>query len=177
MTSTRQEQVIMGALILLTGLIWFLLVQPTVKERARVAAEAQRLARQTHELQAALTLAKQWKDAAEQAQERLQAFRDRLLPPSNTSLLLAELARPSQSLGVRIISLSPKMTSSSKGQIPIEMVLEGTYLQLGRYLEALLSGPVFLTISDLQLKPVKFGSPQLTMHLSLKAWTREEGVG
>ena len=172
---TRREQVILGGLWVVAGLLWLLLLQPMAKERARLTKEAERLIQESQNLQKVLMMVRERKEATENLQGHLEAIRARLLSPNNVSRLLAEISRPSQSLGVRIVSFTPKTTPdpTPQRQIPVQLVLEGTYLQLGRYLEALLEGPVLLTISDLQIRSVKLGNPRLVMQLTLQAWLRE----
>ncbi len=172
---TRGEQVILGGLLVVSGLIWFLLLQPMAEERTRLTKEAERLIQESQNLQKGLIVAQNRKTAAENLQGRLEAIRARLLPSHNISRLLAEISRPGQGLGVRIVSVTPKAIPvlTIERQIPVQLVLEGTYLQLGRYLEALLGGPVLLTVSDLQIRSVKPGDPRLRMQLTLQAWLRE----
>lgn len=172
---TRREQVILGGLLVVAGLLWFVLLQPMANERVRLTKEAERLIQESQNLQKALMRAQDRKEAAENLRRRLEAIRARLLSSNNVSRLLAEISRPGQGLGVRIVSVTPKATPgpTSERQIPVQLVLEGTYLELGRYLEALLKGPVLLTVSDLQVRSVKPGNPRLRMQLTLNAWIRE----
>lgn len=172
---TRREQVILGGLWMAAGLLWFLLLKPMIEERGRLTKEAEQLLQESQNLQKALMTVQDRKAAAEDLQRRLEAVRARLLTPPNISRLLAEISRPGQGLGVRIVSVTPKAFPgpTSERQVPVQLVVEGSYLDLGRYLETLLRGPVLLTVSDLQLRSAKAGNPRLRMQLTLQAWLRE----
>jgi type IV pilus assembly protein PilO len=172
---SRREKLILGGLLVVGGLLWVLLLQPMADERARLTKEAERLIQESQNLQKALMMVQDRKAAAEDLQRRLEAIRARLLPSHNISRLLAEISRPGQGLGVRIVSVTPKAIPGPtiERQIPVQLVLEGTYLDLGRYLEALLKGPVLLTVSDLQVRSMKPGNLRLRMQLTLNAWLRE----
>ncbi len=58
-----------------------------------------------------------------------------------------------------------------------DLVVEGTYLDLGQYLEELFGGRYLLSVADIKLSAVKPGDPRLRMHLTLKSWIRQEASG
>src|SRR3989304_5956383 len=115
------------------------------------------------------------KEGPEEARRRLEEIRARLLPPGGLSTLFGEISRPSKRLGVRIASFTPKGPDPGQhGQILTDLVLEGKYVDLGRYLEELFEGQILLSVSDLKLQAVKPGEPSLRMNVVLKTLMRQE---
>ena len=175
MNLSKREMVILGGLALAAVAMYLFLLGPTATERARLAAEAARLSRDTQKITEALKAIPRGKEGLEEARRRLEEIRARLLPPGGLSTLFGEISRPSKRLGVRIASFTPKGPDPAQhGQILTDLVLEGKYVDLGRYLEELFEGQLLLSISDLKLQAAKSGPPNLEMRVVLKTWMRQE---
>lgn len=175
MNLSKREMVILGGLVAAAVAMYLFLLGPTATERARLAAEAARLSRETQKITEALKAIPRGKEGLEEARRRLEEIRARLLPPGGLSTLFGEISRPSKRLGVRIASFTPKGPDPAQhGQILTDLVLEGKYVDLGRYLEELFEGQLLLSISDLKLQAAKSGPPNLEMRVVLKTWMRQE---
>ena len=175
MNLSKREMVILGGLALAAVAMYLFLLGPTATERARLAAEAARLSRDTQKITEALKAIPRGKEGLEEARRRLEEIRARLLPPGGLSTLFGEISRPSKRLGVRIASFTPKGPDPVQhGQVSVDLIVEGKYLELGKYLEELFEGQLLLSISDLKLQAAKSGPPNLEMRVVLKTWMRQE---
>ncbi len=175
MNLSKREMVILGGLVAAAAAMYLFLLGPTATERARLAAEAARLSRENQKITEALKAIPKGREGLEEARRRLEEIRARLLPPGGVSTLFGEISRPSKRLGVRIASFTPKGPDPAQhGQILTDLVLEGKYVDLGRYLEELFEGQLLLSISDLKLQAAKSGPPNLEMRVVLKTWMRQE---
>ena len=175
MNLSKREMVILGGLAVAAVAMYLFLLGPTAKERARLAAEAARLSHETQKITEALKAIPRGKEGLEEARRRLEEIRARLLPPGGLSTLFGEISRPSKRLGVRIASFTPKGPDPVQhGQVSVDLIVEGKYLELGKYLEELFEGQLLLSISDLKLQAAKSGPPNLEMRVVLKTWMRQE---
>jgi len=175
MNLSKREMVILGGLVAAAVAMYLFLLGPTATERARLAAEAARLSRETQKITEALKAIPRGKEGLEEARTRLEKIRARLLPPGGVSTLFGEISRPSKRLGVRIASFTPKGPDPAQhGQVSVDLIVEGKYLELGKYLEELFEGQILLSISDLKLQAAKSGPPNLEMRVVLKTWMRQE---
>ena len=175
MSLSKREMVILGGLVAAAVAMYLFLLGPTATERARLSAEAARLSRETQKITEALKAIPRGKEGLEEARRRLEEIRARLLPPGGLSTLFGEISRPSKRLGVRIASFTPKGPDPAQhGQVSVDLIVEGKYLELGKYLEELFEGQLLLSISDLKLQAAKSGPPNLEMRVVLKTWMRQE---
>ena len=175
MSLSKREMVILGGLVAAAVAMYLFLLGPTATERARLAAEAARLSRENQKITEALKAIPRGKEGLEEARRRLEDIRARLLPPGGLSTLFGEISRPSKRLGVRIASFTPKGPDPAQhGQVSVDLIVEGKYLELGKYLEELFEGQLLLSISDLKLQAAKSGPPNLEMRVVLKTWMRQE---
>jgi len=175
MSLSKREMVILGGLVAAAVAMYLFLLGPTATERARLAAEAARLSRENQKITEALKAIPRGKEGLEEARRRLEEIRARLLPPGGLSTLFGEISRPSKRLGVRIASFTPKGPDPVQhGQVSVDLIVEGKYLELGKYLEELFEGQLLLSISDLKLQAAKSGPPNLEMRVVLKTWMRQE---
>jgi Tfp pilus assembly protein PilO len=175
MSLSKREMVILGGLVAAAVAMYLFLLGPTATERARLAAEAARLSRENQKITEALKAIPRGKEGLEEARRRLEEIRARLLPPGGVSTLFGEISRPSKRLGVRIASFTPKGPDPAQhGQVSVDLIVEGKYLELGKYLEELFEGPILLSVSDLKLQAAKSGPPNLEMRVVLKTWMRQE---
>jgi len=175
MNLSKREMVILGGLVAAAVAMYLFLLGPTATGRARLAAEAARLSRETQKITEALKAIPRGKEGLEEARRRLEEIRARLLPSGGLSTLFGEISRPSKRLGVRIASFTPKGPDPAQhGQVSVDLIVEGKYLELGKYLEELFEGQLLLSISDLKLQAAKSGPPNLEMRVVLKTWMRQE---
>jgi Tfp pilus assembly protein PilO len=178
MSLSKRELLILGSLVAVAVLVYVLVLLPTSNERGRLAAEADRLSRESQSIQEALRVIPQGREGLEEARRRLEEIRARLLPPGGLSSLYGEISRPSKRLGVRIVSFTPKGPDPAQhGQVLADLIVEGKYLELGKYLEELFAGQYLLSVSNLQLQAVKTGEPLLRMHVTLRTWMQQESSG
>lgn len=175
MDFSKREMAILGALVVAAVVLWSFLLVPAAKERERLTAESNRLTQQSLKIQKALKAVPKGEEGLKEAQDRLEKIRARLLPPDGLSFLFAEISRPSKRLGVRIASFTPKAPDPTQdGQITADLVLQGTYLELGQYLEDLFDGRYLISVADLKMSAVKSGDPRLSMHVTLQSWMQQE---
>lgn len=175
MDFSKREMAILGALVVAAVVLWFFLLVPAAKERERLTAESNRLTQQSLKIQKALKAVPKGEEGLKEAQERLEKIRARLLPPDGLSFLFAEISRPSKRLGVRIASFTPKGPDPAQdGQITADLVLQGTYLELGQYLEDLFDGRYLISVADLKMSAVQSGDPRLSLHVTLQSWMQQE---
>ncbi len=171
---SRRDLLILGVLGGAAAVLYFLLLLPIAGERARLSAEVGRLSKETGKIQKMITAFQSGKEGLENVQARMEKIRSRLLPAGSVSQLLGQVSRPSKQLGVRIISFNPTDPDPAQhNQVLCNLVLKGTYLQLGRYLEAVTQGPYLLAVKALRLDAEEPGSPHLRMNLTLKTWMKE----
>lgn len=171
---SRRDFLILGVLGGAAAVLYFLLLLPIAGERARLSAEVGRLSKETGKIQKMITAFQSGKEGLENVQARMEKIRSRLLPAGSISTLLAQVSRPSKQLGVRIISFNPTDPDPAQhNQVICNLVLKGTYLQLGKYLEAVTQGPYLLAVKTLRLDAEEPGSPHLLMNLTLKTWMKE----
>jgi Tfp pilus assembly protein PilO len=175
MNISKREIMILGGLAVAAAIMYLFVLGPTAAERARLGAEAARLSRETQKITEALKAIPQGKEGLEEVRARFEKIRARLLPADGISTLFGEVSRPSKRLGVRIASFTPKGPDPAQhGQIVADLVLEGKYVDLGRYLEELSQGPILFSISDLKVQAIKSGDPSLRMNVVVKTWVRPE---
>ncbi len=171
---SRRDLLILGVLGGAAAVLYFLLLLPIAGERARLATEVGRLSKETGKIQKMITAFQSGKEGLENVQARMEKIRSRLLPAGSVSQLLGQVSRPSKQLEVRIVSFTPKDPDPAQhNQVICNLVLEGTYLQLGRYLEAVTQGRYLLAVQTLRLDSETPGSPHLRMNLTLKTWMKE----
>ncbi len=171
---SRRDFLILGVLGGASAVLYFFLFLPIAGDRARLAAEVERLMKETGKIQRTVTAFQSGKEGLENVQARMEKIRSRLLPAGSVSPLLAQVSRPSKQLEVRIVSFTPKDPDPAQhNQVLCDLVLKGTYLQLGRYLEAVIQGPYLLAVQTLRLDAEEPGSPHLRMNLTLKTWMKE----
>ncbi len=171
---SRRDFLILGILGGAAAVLYFFLFLPIAGDRARLATEVERLMKETGKIQKTVTAFQSGKEGLENVQARMQKIRSQLLPAGGVSPLLAQVSRPSKQLGVRIISFNPTDPDPAQhNQVICNLVLTGTFLQLGRYLEAVTQGPYLLAVKTLRLDAEEPGSPHLLMNLTLKTWMKE----
>ncbi len=176
MDISKRELVILGVLVAVAAALYFFLLQPMTTERTRLTAEAKRLSRESQMIRQTLQAIPRGGAGLEEARNRLEEIRARLLP--NVSVLFAGISRPSKRLGIRIVSFTPKGSDPAQyGEVSANLVIEGTYLDLGRYLEELFGSRYLLSVADIKMSPVNRGDARLRMHLTLKSWIQEESAG
>lgn len=171
---SRRDFLILGVLGGAAALLYFFLFLPIAGDRADLTAKVERLTKETEKIQKMVTAFQSGKEGLENVQARMEKIRSRLLPAGSVSPLLAQISRPSKQLEVRIVSFNPTDPDPAQhNQVICNLVLEGTYLQLGRYLEAVTQGPYLLAVKTLRLDSEEPGSPHLRMNLTLKTWMKE----
>jgi hypothetical protein len=85
-------------------------------------------------------------------------------------------------VGIRLLSrrpLDPRAASGEAGatgarQLPVELELQGRFLELGRYLDGLQAGPILFTVEGVHLSRADKGS-RLAMRMVAVAHIRHQG--
>lgn len=170
----RRDLVILAGLFAATALLYLFALLPFSAEHQQLTRKAEQLAQEAVTREQKIKTFQTGRGGLEQVQARLEAIRNRLLPPGGVSPLLAQVSAPAKELGVRIVSFNPTDPDPARqNQIMVDLLLEGTYLHLGQYLEAVVKGPYLLAVENLRLQPQEPRSATLRMHLKLKTWTKE----
>ncbi len=176
MEISKRELVILGFLVVAAAALYFFLLQPTTTERMRLTWESERLKHESQKIEQILKAIPRGGEGLEEARGRLEEIRARLLP--SASVLFTEISRPGKRLGIRFVSFTPKGPDPGQyGEVSANLVIEGTYLDLGRYLEELFGSRYLLSVADIKMSPVNRGDARLRMHLTLKSWIQEESAG
>ena len=111
--------------------------------------------------------------------ERLQKLQESILGAKDLRRILTLIARETHELGIKVVSMRPLEERPTSGevptrQLPIELELQGRFLDLSRYLEGLQTGPVLLTLEGVQLTRVDKGS-LLAMRVVAVVHVRPQG--
>ena len=168
----KREWLILGSLVMVTAILYLFVLKPMAATRARLNEEAKRLSAESQKIQATLEAIPKGRVGLEEARSRMEKIKARLVP--NLSALFAEISRPSKRHRVGIVSFTPKDPESTKyGEVSADLVVKGTYLELGQYLEELVMGPYLVSVDSLKISTVKPGDPDLRMHVILKSWVQQ----
>ncbi|MEE8503448.1 MAG: type 4a pilus biogenesis protein PilO [candidate division NC10 bacterium] len=172
---SKRELLILASLMVMAAVLYIFVLQPMAKERASLTAEAKRLTRESQKIEQTLKAVPRGREGLAEVRSRMEKIRTRLLPPGGISSLFSEVSRPGKRLGVRIVSFTPKGPDPAKyGEVSADLVVEGTYLALGQYLEELFGGQYLISVDDLKMSALKQGEPHLRMHMILKSWMQQE---
>lgn len=166
--------VVVGVLLLAT---WVLAVNPERDHARRAAQELAQLEAQGQSAEQAMGTLVSTEREIREGKERLQRLQERILGTKDLQRILTLLARQTQELGVKIVSMRPLEERAASGaaptrQFPVEMELQGGFLDLGRYLEGLQTAPALLTIEGVQLTRADKGS-RLAMRMVVVAHIRQ----
>jgi Tfp pilus assembly protein PilO len=176
MDVSKREMVILGFTVVVMAVLFLFVLQPMAKERARLTTEATKLTEQARKIEQTLKAVPKGQAGLEDARRRLEEIRATLLP--NISSLFSEVSSPSKRLGVRIVSFTPKDPDPANyGQVTCDLIIEGSYLELGKYLEALFNSRYILTLENLKMSIDEPGDERIRMHVKLKSWVRQGDAG
>lgn len=169
---SKRDLLILGSLIVVTAVLYILVLRPMAAKRAALTAEAKRLSAESQKIQATLQAVPKGRIGLQEARARMEEIRARLVP--NLSVLFSEISAPSRRHRVGIVSFTPKDPDPSKyGEVSADLVVKGTYLELGKYLEELVMGRYLVSVDGLKISAVKPGDPELRMHVTLKSWIQQ----
>jgi Tfp pilus assembly protein PilO len=152
----HREQVallVAGALLVA---IWILVVAPERERGGRVAQELGKLEIQARAAAQSVAAIAPTEREVREGQERLRRLQDRILETKDVGWILATLSRETRMLGIRIVSMRPLAERAASGivptrQLPVELEIQGRFLDLGRYLEGLQSAPFLFTVEGVQV--------------------------
>lgn len=168
----KRELVILGSVMVVTVVLYIFVLQPMGATRARLTEEAKRVSAKSQKIQATLQAVPKGRIGLEEARSRMEKIRARLIP--NLSTLFSEISSPSKRYRVGIVSFTPKDPDPNKyGEISADLVVKGTYLELGQYLEELVMGRYLVAVDSLKISAVKPGDRNLRMHVILKSWIQQ----
>lgn len=174
-----REQVawlVVGVLLLAT---WILAVSPEQNRARRAARELVQLEAQGQSAERAMGTLVTTEREIRDGKERLQRLQERILGTKDLERILTLLSRQTQELGIKIVSMRPleERAASSNAptrRFPVEMELQGRFLELGQYLEGLQNAPALLTVEGVHLTRADKGS-RLAMRMVVVAHIRPQG--
>jgi Tfp pilus assembly protein PilO len=174
-----REQVawlVVGVLLLAA---WILAVTPERERARRTARELAQLETQTQSAERVMGTLIATEREIREGKERLQRLQERILGAKDLQRILTILSHNSQELGIKIVSMRPLKERASSSdvptrQLPVEMELQGRFLDLGRYLEGLQTAPALFTVEGVQLTRADKGS-RLAMRMVAVAHIRPQG--
>lgn len=168
-----REKVTWGLVILALPLVWFLMVFPKKEEASRIKGELTSLAKKADEAKILLAQAKILKQEATSAKEKVAFLEDRVLVKKDVSRVLRELSQDLQRHNIRILSMKPLGENPSPPgtlyqRLPVEIQVQGRYIDLGKYLEGIKERSLLFTVDSLHLE--KGEDPNLSVRLVLVAY-------
>jgi len=174
-----REQVawlVVGVLLLAA---WILAVSPERDRARRAARELAQLEAQAQSAERVMGTLVTTEREIREGKERLQRLQERILGAKDLQRILMILSHNSQELGIKIVSMRPLQERASSTdiptrQFPVEMELQGRFLDLGRYLEGLQIAPALFTVEGVQLTRADKGS-RLAMRMVVVAHIRPQG--
>ncbi|MFQ5840681.1 MAG: type 4a pilus biogenesis protein PilO [Candidatus Methylomirabilales bacterium] len=178
---SRREIIFLIALVAVSALAWAVWTRPIGARASRLRTEAESLSRQVQNKQVSLSAAQARKERRDTIQASLDAIHRRILPPDGLPKLLGEISQQAMRAQVRIVSMTPKAPQTLGGQLPyqqlpVSLSIQGTYRQLGEFLEGISRGPVMITMREAQVTSVGKKGFSLTMRLELAAWIWPRGA-
>jgi len=177
MSVREQVAALLVGVLLVTA--WVLAVTPERERARRAARELAQLEMQAQSAERAMAALLTAEREIREGKERLQRVQGRILATKDLRRVLTLLSDETPELRIKIVSMRPlEERAASKGaptrQLPVEMELQGHFLDLGRYLEALQSAPVLFTVEGVQLTRADKGS-RLAMRMVAVAHIRSQG--
>jgi len=174
-----RERVVLVLLGILLVVMWTALVMPEQERARRATRELTQLETQIRSSESAMGVLISTEREIRDGKERLQQLQERILGVKDLRRILTLIARETHELGIKVVSMRPmeeRATSSDvpTRQLPIELELQGRFLDLSRYLEGLQTGPVLLTLEGVQLTRVDKGS-RLAMRVVAVVHVRPPG--
>lgn len=176
--STRET---IGAVLVvaMVAAIWVLLVRPEQARGHRLVADLAALERKAKEAQVSAAELAKAQQESEGARARIANLQGRVLSTKDMARVLGQLSDGAEGLGVRIIAMKPLEERPAGGgliqRLPVEMELQGEFLGLGRYLEGLYNGSLFLSVEGLRLQRLQKGSDRLTIRMVAVAYMWRQG--
>lgn len=182
MGMSLREQVALLVVGVLLVAAWILAVAPERERARRLALDLAQLETQAQSAERALEALAATEREVREGQERLRRLQERILGAKDLPRILALLSRETQELGIRIVSMRPLEERAAPGdagapgarQLPVELEVQGSFLELGRYLEGLQAAPVLFTVEGVQVTRADKGS-RLAMRMVAVAHVRPQG--
>ncbi len=176
--SVREQVALLLAGILLLA-AWILAVAPERERARRAARELAQLEAQAQSAERVMGTLVSTEREIREGKERLQRLQERILGARDLQRILLILSHQTQKLGVKIVSMRPLQERAASRdvptrQLPVEMELQGRFLDLGRYLEGLQTAPALFTVEGVQLTRADKGS-RLAMRMVAVAHIRPQG--
>lgn len=168
-----KEKVLWGLVLITLPLAWFLLALPKKEEAARIKVELSSLAKKAAEANRLLAETTRLREGAAAAQEKAAFLDVKVLSRKNVSRILEELSQDLQRHNLRILSMKPLEEKPPEPKalyqrLPVEIQVQGRYLDLGRYLEGMKGKSLLFTLDSMRLQ--KGESPYLTARFVLVAY-------
>jgi len=149
-----------GAIIVaVSGLFGYHNIHLRLQQQLQAVQQQQQLEQQTQELrtQLAVTL------------EQVEQFRKRLAPSPETQWLMEQVNPLAAQAGVQLTGIRPQNPSplTDFTSLAVHLEFTGSFHQVGAFLSALESAPVFIRVSDLDISaPNEQGASQVQLILT-----------
>lgn len=158
---------------------WILAVLPERERAQRVTREFAQLEGHVRSAERSFEVMAATQRDVREGQERLRQVEERILGARDLARILTLLSRETQELGIQIVSMRPLQERAASRdvptrQLPVELELQGRFLDLGRYLEGLQAAPLLFTIEGVRITRADKGT-RLAMRMTAVAHIRPQG--
>jgi Tfp pilus assembly protein PilO len=174
-----RERAVLGLLGVLLVALWMILILPERERTQRATRDLAQLESQIRSSGTAMAALTNTEREIRDGRERIQKLQESILGAKDLRRILTLITRETHELGIKVVSVRPLEERPTSGeiptrQLPIELELQGRFLDLGRYLEGLQTGPVLLTLEGVQLMRVDKGS-RLALRVVAVVHVRPQG--
>ncbi len=151
----KKERIGYAVIVLLVAAGWLLAVRPEQKRAAHLSRELSALEEQSRGIERTVALLEATRQEVARIRETVALLEQKFLKERDVPRILAEVSREARESDLRILSLKPIEEKARGGpyeRLPVELELQGPYLEVGRFLEALANGPLLFTFENLSFK-------------------------
>jgi len=165
---------------------WFLLYQPRLQARQRLAAQCVDLQKQLDETRARVKGIGRLRQRVADLQEANAAFVARVVPRTEMLLMLRRLANEAAAAKVRFLEIAPpgldtllqeETPQSPLRSVPFLITVQGRYLDIGRYVENLKGFPYFVRVPDFEVNAREDIRPEVEAKLLVNLYASSLAAG
>jgi Tfp pilus assembly protein PilO len=165
---------------------WFLLYQPRLQARQRLAAQCVDLQKQLDETRARVKGIGRLRQRVADLQEASAAFVARVVPRTEMLLMLRRLANEAAAAKVRFLEIAPpgldtllqeETPQSPLRSVPFLITVQGRYLDIGRYVENLKGFPYFVRVPDFEVNAREDIRPEVEAKLLVNLYASSLAAG
>lgn len=151
----KRELIGYALVVVLVAAGWLLAIRPEQERAARLSKELSAIEERSKEVDQTVALLEAAKQEMARIRETAASLKQRILKERDVPRILAEVSKGARDLGIRILSMKP-LEEKAEGELyrrlPLELELQGSYLEVGRFLEALANGSLLFTFENLSFK-------------------------